>query len=91
MAVREPSEEEVAAAAASQIEAARAEDEAKIRELEKRLAMADPDTAVFKTFFDEWQEAYGKMMDQLEKVEEKDSAKAGKLRNAIRLAKEEMK
>lgn len=91
MAVREPSEEEVAAAAASQIEAARAEDEAKIRELEKRLAMADPDTAVFKTFFDEWQEAYGKMMDQLAKVEEKDSAKAEKLRNAIRLAKEEMK
>lgn len=91
MAVREPSEEEVAAAAASQIEAARAEDEAKIRELEKRLAMADPDTAVFKTFFDEWQEAYGKMMDQLAKVEEKDSAKADKLRNAIRLAREEMK
>lgn len=102
MAVREPSEEEISAAAAAQIEAAKAEihaqveeahagDEERIRELEKQLAMADPDTAVFKTFFDEWQEAYGKMMDQLAKVEAKDEVKAIKLRSAIRMAKEEMK
>ena len=102
MAVREPSEEEIAAKAAPQIEAAKAEisaqveaahikDEERIRELEKQLAMSDPDTVVFRMFFDEWQEAYGKMMEQLEKVEARDSAKATKLRGAVQVAKEEMK
>ena len=91
VAVREPSEEEVAALAAPQIEAARAEGAEKIRELEKRLAMSDPDTAVFKMRFIAWQEAYDKMMEQLEKVAAADSAKAEKLRAAVMAAREEMK
>ena len=90
VAVQEPTEEQIAAAAAPQIEAARAESADKIRELEKRLAMADPETAVFKMRFIAWQEAYGKMMEQLEKVAAVDEAKADKLRAAVNAAREEM-
>ena len=91
VAVQEPTEEQIAAAAAPQIEAARAESADKIRELEKRLAMADPETAVFKMRFIAWQEAYDKMMEQLENVAAADSAKADKFRAAVNAAREEMK
>ena len=91
VAVREPSAEEIAEKAAPQIEAARAEGQEKIRELEKKLAMADPETAVFKMRFIAWQEAYDKMMEQLDKVAAADSEKADKLRAAINAALEEMK
>ena len=102
MAVREPSEEEIAAAAAEQIEAAKAEihaqaeaehagDLEKIRELEKRLASADPETTAFRMRFIAWQEAYNKMAEALEKVERTDKEKAAKLRAAVNAAKEEMK
>lgn len=77
--------------AAPQIEAARAESAEKIHELEKKLAMADPETAVFRMRFIAWQEAYDKMMEQLEKVAAADSEKADKLRAAINAALEEMK
>lgn len=91
VAVREPSEEEITEKAAPQIEAARAEGQEKIRELEKKLAMADPETAVFRMRFIAWQEAYDKMMEQLDKVAAADSEKADKLRAAINAALEEMK
>ena len=102
MAVREPSEDEIAAAAAEQIEAAKAEihaqaeaehagDLEKIRELEKRLASADPETTAFRMRFIAWQEAYNKMAEALEKVERTDKEKAAKLRAAVNAAKEEMK
>lgn len=91
VAVREPDEEEIAAAAAPQIEAARAESADKIRELEKLLAMADPETAVFKMRFEAWQEAYDKMMEQLEKVAAADSEKANRLRGAVKAAWENMR
>ena len=90
VAVREPSEEEIAEKAAPQIEAARAESAEKIRELEKQLAMADPETAVFKMRFITWQEAYAKMMEQLDKVAAADSAKGEKLRAAVKAALEGM-
>ena len=91
VAVREPSEEEIAAKAAPQIEAAKAEHAERIRELEKQLAMADPETAVFKMRFITWQEAYAKMMEQLDKVAAADSAKGEKLRAAVKAALEGMK
>lgn len=90
VAVREPSEEEIAEKAAPQIEAARAESAEKIRELEKQLAMADPETAVFKMRFITWQEAYAKMMEQLDKVAAADSAKGERLRAAVKAALEGM-
>lgn len=90
VAVREPSAEEIAEKAAPQIEAARAESAEKIHELEKQLAMADPETAVFRMRFISWQEAYDKMMEQLEKVAAADSEKADKLRAAVKAALEGM-
>ena len=90
VAVLEPTEEQIAAAAAPQIEAARAESADKIRELEKRLAMADPETAVFNMRFAAWQEAYNKMVEQLEKVAAVDAEKADKLRAAVKKAWEGM-
>jgi hypothetical protein len=91
VAVLDPTEEQIAAAAAPQIEAARAESADKIRELEKLLALADPETAVFKMRFEAWQEAYDKMMEQLEKVAAADSEKANRLRGAVKTAWENMR
>ena len=91
VAVQEPTVEQIDAAAAPRIEAVRAESAEKIRDLEKQLAMADPETAVFKMRFIAWQESYDKMMEQLEKVAAADSAKADKLRAAVKAAWEGMK
>ena len=90
IAVQSPTEEQIAEAAAPKIEAARAESAEKIRELEKPLAMADPETAVFKMRFIAWQEAYDKMMDQLAKIETVDCEKAVRLRAAVKKAWEGM-
>lgn len=90
VAVREPSEEELAAKAAPAVAAARAEAAAEIRRLEKALAAADPDTAAFKVLFAGWQETWGKLMDTLGRIEAADSAKADKLRTALRAAAERM-
>lgn len=90
IAVQSPTEEQIAEAAAPKIEAARAESAEKIRELEKQLAMADPETAVFKMRFIAWQEAYDKMMDQLAKIETVDCEKAVRLRAAVKKAWEGM-
>lgn len=91
VAVREPSEEEIAAKAAPAVEAARAEAAEEIRRLEKALAAADPDTAAFKVHFAAWQETWGKLMDTLGRIEAADSAKADKLRTALWAAAERMR
>ena len=101
VAVREPDEEEIKAMAAAyiaeakadaaaEVEEAHAGDYERILQLEKQLAMADPETAVFKMRFVAWQEAFGKMMEQLGKVAEQDDVKAVKLRTAIAAAWKEM-
>lgn len=90
VAVREPSEEEIAALTAPAVEAARAESREQVRQLEKQLAAADPDTAAFKVLFESWQEAYNKMHAALERVAQADPAKADKLRGAVRAALERM-
>ncbi len=53
-------------------------------------AQADPDTATFKVLFTSWQEAYGKMIEALERIKVTDSDKAGKLQGAIRAVVEGM-
>lgn len=90
VAVREPSEEELAALTAPAVEAARAESREQVRQLEKALAAADPDTAAFKVLFESWQEVYGRMAAALERVAQMDAGKADKLRAAIRAAAERM-
>ena len=91
VAVQEPSEEQIAAAAAPMVEAARAESAERIRELEKLLALADPETQAFKMRFVVWQEAYEEMAKVLEKIEKADPEKAAKLSGAVKAAVERMK
>ena len=91
VAVQEPTEEQIAAAAAPMVEAARAESAERIRELEKLLALADPETQAFKMRFVVWQEAYEEMAKVLEKIEKADPEKAAKLSGAVKAAVERMK
>ena len=90
VAVQEPTEEQIAAAAAPAIEAAKAESAERIRELERQLAQADPATQAFKMRFVTWQEAYNQMIEALEKVEAADPEKAEKLKAAVKKALEGM-
>ena len=91
VAVQEPSEEQIAAAAAPMVEAARAESAERIRELERQLAQADPETQAFKMRFVAWQEAYNQMVEALDKIGKTDPEKAEKLKTAVNKAWEGMK
>lgn len=94
VAVQEPTEEQIAAAAApaieAAVEAAKAESAERIRELERMLAQADPETQAFKMRFVAWQEAYNQMADALGKIAKADPAKAEKLKAAVNKAWEGM-
>lgn len=91
VAVQDPTEEQIAAAAAPMVEAARAESAERIRELEKMLAMADPETQAFRMRFEAWQEAYYRMHEVLKEIEKADPEKGAKLSGAVKAAVERMK
>jgi len=91
VAVQVPTEEQIAAAAAPMVEAAKAESAERIRELEKQLAQADPETQMFRMRYVAWQEAYNQMLEVLEKIEKADPEKAAKLSSAVKAAVERMK
>lgn len=57
--------------------------EARVDELKKQLQLSDPDTAIFKTYFGEFQECFNKMCGALLKIETNDPDKAVKLKTAI--------
>lgn len=86
--MRELTQEERDALTADAVEQAKAEGAEQLRDLEKQLAAADPDTAAFKVLFDSWQEAYCKVASALDQMQ--DRARADKLRNAVRAAAEGM-
>lgn len=88
--VKAPTEAELAALTREAVAAARAEDAGRLRELEKRLAQADGQTAAFRVLYESWQETYDRMMDVLERIAGQDGGKAEKLRNAVRTAAEGM-
>ena len=90
VAVQDPTEEQIAAAAAPVIEAARAESAERIRELEKQLAQADPETQAFKMRFVVWQESYNQMVEALDKIGRADPVKSEKLKTAVKKALEGM-
>lgn len=90
VAVQDPTEEQIAAAAAPMVEAAKAESAERIRELERQLAQADPETQAFKMRFVAWQEAYNQMVDALDKIGKTDPEKAEKLKTAVNKAWEGM-
>lgn len=88
--VRELTAEEKDALTAGAVEKAQAAANERLQAMEKQLAQSDPDTVTFKVLFDGWQEAYGRMMDALERIRTTDSGKAEKLSAAIRAAVERM-
>ena len=88
--VRELTQEEKDALTAGAVEKAQAAANERLQAMEKQLAQSDPDTVTFKVLFDGWQEAYGRMMDALERIRTTDSGKAEKLSAAIRAAVERM-
>lgn len=87
---RELTAEEKDALTAGAVEKAQAAANERLRAMEKQLAQSDPDTVTFKVLFDGWQEAYGRMMDALERIRTADSGKAEKLSAAVRAAIERM-
>lgn len=90
VAVREPTEEEIAKHSAGAVEKALMLPRAEIERLKKELAAADPYTAAFKVRFEEWQLAWQKMTEALDQVAAANPEKADKLRSAIRAALEGM-
>lgn len=88
--VRELTAEEKDALTAGAVEKAQAAANERLQAMEKQLAQSDPDTVIFKVLFDGWQEAYGRMMDALERIRTADSGKAEKLSAAVRAAVERM-
>lgn len=56
----------------------------RVEELEKQLALADPDTAVFKTWFAAIQQDFLRLREAESQVSGRDSEKGQKLRTAVR-------
>ena len=88
--VRELTQEEKDALTAEAVNQAKAEGAEQIRNLEKKLAAADPNVAEFKVLFTSWQETHGKMMEALEQIAQADAERAAKLRQAVKAALEQM-
>lgn len=89
--VRELTAEEKDALTAGAVKKAQTAANERLRAMEKQLAQSDPDTVTFKVLFDGWQEAYGRMMDALERIRTADSGKAEKLSAAVRTVAEGMR
>lgn len=87
---RELTPEELQAMTTEAVERARAEDAERLRGLEKKLASADPDVAELKVRFKSWQEEYWKMMEVFERIAQVGGERAGKLRQQVRAALEQM-
>lgn len=88
--VRELTQEEKDALTAGAVEKAKAEGAEQIRELEKKLAAADPNVAEFKVRYAAWQEEHRKMVEVLGRIAQTDDERATKLRQAVKAALEQM-
>lgn len=84
--MRELTQEEKDALTADAVEKAKAEGINQIRDLEKKLAAADPNIAELKVRFASWQEEYRKMMEVLSRIAQANEEQAAKLRQAVRSA-----
>ena len=88
--VKEPTPEELEKLTAQAVEKARAEDAARLADLEKQLAGADGDMAAFRVHYEAWQEHFNKLSGYLAKISGRDQERAGKLRMAVKAAVERM-
>ena len=88
--VRELTQEEKDALTAEAVNQAKAEGADQIRDLEKKLAAANPNVAEFKVRYAAWQEEYQKMMEVLGRIAQANEEQAAKLRQAVKAALEQM-
>ena len=88
--VRELTPEELQSMTADAVEKARAEDLERVKTLEKQLAAADGDVAVFRIHYEAWQDHYNKLSDYLTKIASREPERAGKLRMAVKAVIERM-
>lgn len=88
--VRELTPEEKDALTADAVNQAKAEGADQIRDLEKKLAAANPNVAEFKVRYAAWQEEYQKMMEVLGRIARANEEQAAKLRQAVKAALEQM-
>lgn len=89
--VRELTQEEKDALTADAVEKARAEGADQIRDLEKKLALADPNIAEFKVRFNSWREEHQKMMEALGRISQTNEEQAARFRQAVNAALEQMR
>ena len=87
---RDLTQEEKDALTTDAVERARSEALERIKDLEKQLDEADPDMAALNVLFTSWQETYWKMQEIIDRIEPKDSDKAGRFQDAIRSTAGEM-
>ena len=86
--VRELTQEEKDALTAEAVNKAKAEGAEQIRNLEKKLAAADPNVAEFKVRVNSWQKDYLEMMEVLDRIAQDDVKQAA--RNLVKAALEQM-
>jgi predicted nucleic acid-binding Zn-ribbon protein len=86
--VRELTQEEKDALTAEAVNKAKAEGAEQIRNLEKKLAAADPNVAEFKVRVDSWQKGYLEMMKAIDRIAQDDVKQAA--RNLVKAALEQM-
>lgn len=75
---------------ADAVEKARAEDLERVKTLEKQLAAADGDVAVFRIHYEAWQDHYNKLSGYLAKIASREPERADKLRMAVKAVIERM-
>ena len=88
--VRELTQEEKDALTAEAVEKAMAAGAERLRGLEKKLALSDPNVAEFKIRFNSWREAHQKMMEVLDRIALDNEEQAARFHEAVKAAAEQM-
>lgn len=88
--VRELTQEEKDALTTDAVEKARAEEQERVKALEKQLAAADGDVSAFRIHYEAWQDHYNKLSGYLAKIASREPERADKLRMAVKAVIERM-
>ena len=82
-------QEEKDALTADAVEKAMAAGAERLRGLEKKLALSDPNVAEFKIRFNSWREAHQKMMEVLDRIALDNEEQAARFHEAVKAAAEQ--
>lgn len=88
--VRELTQGEKDALTTDAVEKARAEEQERVKALEKQLAAADGDVSAFRIHYEAWQDHYNKLSGYLAKIASREPERADKLRMAVKAVIERM-